>query len=75
MHPISVTIGKGNHNIGMPNHLFLVAELASIGMTLVRHLVAVPSVLAPVIAPVAVVKGKRFRLIGILTGGRIYITI
>ena len=57
--------------IGMPNHLFLVAELASIGMTLVRHLVAISSVLAPVIAPVAVVKGKRFRLIGILTGERI----
>ena len=55
----------------MPNHLFLVAELASIGMTLVRHLVAIPAVLAPVIAPVAVVKGKRFRLIGILTGERI----
>merc|ERR550532_3038986 len=50
-------------------HLFLVAELASIGMTLVRHLVAVPAVLAPVIAPVAVVKGKRFRLIGILWVG------
>ena len=71
LHPISITIGKGNYTIGMPNHLFLVAELASIGMTLVRHLVAVSSVLAPVIAPVAVVKGKRFRLIGILTGERI----
>ena len=57
----------------MPNHLFLVTELASVGMTLVRHLVAVPSVLAPVKAPVAVVKGKRFRLIGILkTGGGEY---
>ena len=52
----------------MQNHLFLVTELASVGMALVRHLVSVPSVLAAVKAPVAVVKGKRFRLVGILTG-------
>ena len=50
------------------SHLFLVTELAPIRMTLIRHLVSVPTVLAPVIAPVAVVKGKRFRLIRILTG-------
>ena len=53
------------------SHLFLVTELASVGMTLVGHLVSVSSVLASVKAPVAVVKCKCFRLIWILTRERI----
>ena len=53
------------------SHLFLVTELASVGMTLVRHLVSVSSVLASVKAPVAVVKCKCFRLIRILTREKI----